>query len=411
MDTKNISSFLKFGYFMDFQENEYPLDFSKIDKNTYSRCKEEELIDLGISKFMDAVSSDFYLNQNHVVPLSGGLDSRALLAALLEFTDARNISTYTFGTPGTLDYDIGEFVAKKIGTKHSNFPLTSYRYTQKELENISDRICNQTMLFHHPPIGEIDELYNNHIVWSGFIGDAIVGGHLPNQPSKDFSEAKDKYLKKAKYVKTTSLTNVSDDELSDYINFDIIDRDILSFEEQILFNERIRKLTAPHVLMKGFNYKTPFINNDFMNFMLSIDNKYRQNEYLFIEIMQKAFPKLFSLKTKTNYGLPLKVSKGRVQFKRVENKIRGIIGGKFAGVVDPYINYLDFNKSIRDREDLKNIFRSNISDLKSRNIIQEVEIEALLSMHLDNKANFADALIILTSLEIHLKALEKNKND
>ena len=39
------------------------------------------------------------VNSKHVVPLSGGLDSRGVLVTLLEFTEARNIKIYTFGTP------------------------------------------------------------------------------------------------------------------------------------------------------------------------------------------------------------------------------------------------------------------------------------------------------------------------
>ena len=41
-----------------------------------------------------------------MVPLSGGLDSRTILAALLEAGLKDRITTVTYGTPGTWDYDI-----------------------------------------------------------------------------------------------------------------------------------------------------------------------------------------------------------------------------------------------------------------------------------------------------------------
>ena len=39
-------------------------------------------------------------NSRIVVPLSGGLDSRLILASLLEFYDAKEIYTFTFGKEG-----------------------------------------------------------------------------------------------------------------------------------------------------------------------------------------------------------------------------------------------------------------------------------------------------------------------
>ena len=44
---------------------------------------------------------------HHIVPLSGGLDSRAILGGLLDAGLKDQITTVTFGTLGTWDYDIG----------------------------------------------------------------------------------------------------------------------------------------------------------------------------------------------------------------------------------------------------------------------------------------------------------------
>ena len=43
-----------------------------------------------------------------VVPLSGGKDSRLILGALLKLGLRKNIVAITFGTPGTLDYEIAK---------------------------------------------------------------------------------------------------------------------------------------------------------------------------------------------------------------------------------------------------------------------------------------------------------------
>lgn len=68
------------------------------------------------------------------------------------------------------------------------------------------------------------------------------------------------------------------------------------------------------------------------------------------------------------------------------------------------INYLDFNEKIRTKKDLKDVISTNVMNLKQRNIIDWINIEDILNNHLSNKGNHADALIVLASLEIHLKS-------
>lgn len=68
------------------------------------------------------------------------------------------------------------------------------------------------------------------------------------------------------------------------------------------------------------------------------------------------------------------------------------------------INYLDFNEKIRTKKDLKDVISTNVMDLKQRNIIDWIDVEEILNNHLSKKGDFADALIVLASLEVHLKS-------
>lgn len=45
-----------------------------------------------------------------------------------------------------------------------------------------------------------------------------------------------------------------------------------------------------------------------------------------------------------------------------------------------------------------------MTKLKSRNIIDWIGMGKILNNHLSKKGNYADALIVLTSLEVHLKS-------
>lgn len=391
---KNINSFLQLGYFLDYKNPNLSFDFSGVDKEKYAGATEQELIEEGSRLWLEAISASFRSNEKHLVPISGGLDSRAVLAGLLKHTDAKNIHTYTFGTPKTLDYEVGSYVAKKTSTKHTNFDLTQYQYTQEELEDISTRIDRQTILFHHPPVWQLDKEYKELELWSGFMGDPIAGSKLDTSLNK--AEEINKYLKSNLYTKSLSFGELN--ELAEIVEPAILDCNVLTPLEEIDFINRQLKFIAPHVLIDGFDYKLPFLNKDFFGFMLSIPNKYREGQYLYKEILLHTFPKEFSWKTKTNLGLPLRASPACHFFKKVENKIAHTMRLKSKS-----INYLDFNYHIRNKPDLRAIISANVMDLKKRDIVNWIDPEKILNIHLSGKANYADALIVLASLEIHLK--------
>jgi len=126
------------------------------------------------------------------------------------------------------------------------------------------------------------------------------------------------------------------------------------------------------------------------------------NEYLYKKILQTAYPDLFSLPVKNNLGLKLDAPEHKKYYKKVLLKIRRLLPNAITRV-NPNLNYLDFNKAIREREDYKNIIGNNISDLKQRNLIDWIDIDNIWNEHQNNRKDYAKALILLASLEIYLK--------
>ena len=400
----NINSFLKFRYFLDYNNPDFRFDLSHVDKQRYAHCTEDELVDLGIEKLRDVIARQFEPGQKHVVPLSGGLDSRAILAALLEFTDAENIHTYTFGTPGTQDYEIGTYLATITGTDQTCFPLTEYRYSMDELLDISRRMDHQTVLFHHPPVWELDKRYVDFVVWSGFMGDSLAGYYTPGSSAGDLNKAKKEFIVKNIYVRSIDLSDCKDDELFDLIECDCIEKERVALAVQLDLQNRKVKYLYPHVLLRGFNYKTPFIDSEWVDFMLSIDDKYRKGQYLYKKILIKAFPELFSVGTTANYGVPLGANKIKVFFKKASiASMRAV--NKFKYIFpERRLNYINFEEAIRNREDLRTIVYENIMDLKKRKIVDWIDIDAIWRRHTGRRVDHADALLVLASLEIHIKA-------
>jgi hypothetical protein len=118
----------------------------------------------------------------------------------------------------------------------------------------------------------------------------------------------------------------------------------------------------------------------------------------------KAFPELFSLGTKSNFGLPLEAHGCRVLAQRVKFKAHRMMCDISPQINDPHINYLNFDTAIRERNDLKMIFYDNLMDLKHRKLVDWIDIDNIWKSHMNKRGNHSDALMVLASLEVHLKA-------
>lgn len=393
-----LSSFLWSGYFFDYGNTRVTIDTSRIAKSLYRKVPRQELVELGVKLFREGIASRFDFNKVHVVPLSGGLDSRAILAGILEHTEARKIHTYTFGTPGALDYDIGAYVAGQLGTDHTCFDLTKHVYRQEELEDISRRVDRQTMLFHTAPVWEVDKKFGGCVIWSGFMGDRLAGSHLLDRPSESMPQAKARFIERNRYVKSVDL-RANNANLDDFLQCKLMAKEDFTLDEQFDFCNRQTKYIAPHVLMQGFEYELPFLYQPWIDFILSVDNKYRHEQSLYKDILRRAFPKAFSYKTKNNRGLPLGASAALVFAYRSFDRVRRALGMRSRS-----INYVDFDRQIRQKPDLKEIISSNVLDLSKRGLVDWIDVTGILGKHMRNEANHGDALVVLASLEVNLKS-------
>jgi len=398
MDLINLNSFLSMGYFMKYKNQEYPnnnilpkINSEKI-KSTYP-----EIVEEGIQLYKDAINSKFDSKDKILVPISGGYDSRGILAALLEQTYANNVHTYTFGIPGTYDYEIGNQVATIAGTKHHSYNLYDYKYSLDELIDISKRIDHQTTLFHHPPIWDMDVRYKGFTIWSGVSIESWFGSHFKGQEFDNLVQEKKEFLRSNKYVKSLELMNINDTDLIEDIEF----IDGYNVPKSIILDivNRQMKKNIPHVLFKGFSYKVLFDDQPLINFAFQIPNELLIDRYIYHKILINGFPDWFDIPVKSNEGLPISSGKFRKFFKKLHNVVRFKLTGNNLNT-----NYLDFNHHIRNDPDFHNLIHNCIMDLKKRNIVEWIDINKIWRRHTEYGANHANALLNLASLEIHFKA-------
>jgi len=396
-----VQSFLKLVYFIDFEADLRPIDFSRIDREPYAGLSRTALVDVGCRKLRDTFSALFDPNAEHVVPISGGLDSRLILGALLELMPAQKLHTYTFGIPGTYDYDLGCLIAKHAGTKHLALPLDGISYHKAEMLDFARRSQRQAMLFYHPPVRELVQRYTDAVIWSGYVGDAVVGSHLHTPPSETLIEAKRIHIKNRSIVRSMRLHRCPDEDFLPFVGGGGLDPDVLTYDEQVLFAEAVRKFTAPLVLFDGFRYLTPLINSPWMDFNFSVPNRFREHEALMISIARKAFPKLFALPTKNSLGLGLGTPAPVIRALTLVNKARKLLH-QFAPnrVRYPHILYNDYNEAIRTSPDVRGIVLDALADLRRRGLTPWLDLDAIVKRHMRRFRNHGDALIVLASLEL-----------
>jgi hypothetical protein len=403
----SVESFLKLGYFIEYDAERRPIDFSRIERAQYVGVPRQELLRQGAAKLREAFAGLFESGREHVVPLSGGLDSRLLLCALLEHTPASNIHTYTYGIPGCYDYEIGSLVAKHAGTKHVTFPMNRVTYHRDDLLEVAKREDCQAVLFYNQPLREVERLYGGGIFWSGYVGDAVAGSYLFDPPARSLSDAKRAHLKHRTLVSSTKLHRVSDEELLPYMAGGRLSPDILTWDEQVLFDEAVAKFTVAHVLWKGFDYKTPLINTPWMDFMFAVPNPLRLDTKLMIDIGRTTYPGLFNLPSKNRIGHRFDTPEPVLRATFWLNRVRKLAHQFVPSVNWPNSQYNDFNEAIRTSADVRGLVRDGLDGLKRRGICDWVDFDGLWSRHQRRLRNHADALIVLASLELLLCAREE----
>jgi hypothetical protein len=346
---------------------------------------------------------------DHVVPLSGGLDSRAILSGLLENVQTHAIRTVTFGSPGMWDYEIGQQVARAAGVRCTMIDLSSKQWSWDTAALV------QTARRIGRPIGVFDAHVNlqvptcggaGNVYWSGFMGNPLDGDHLFPQDSTDWDQARRRFVRHNR-VCGIDLAPPGFDPQRCLPPAPLLDGASLRYDEQLDFVVRQQGLIQHIVMPHGYAYRAPFLHPEWVRFILSVPRRYRQGRYLYKEILKTAYGQLFSLPVKCHLGLPLQTPRWRRQARLLNLGVRGLarrLAPRWLYSIPPGRNYMDFDHALRRRPDLRTVVEENLQDLKRRGLVDWIDIEDLWRRHQQGQGNHADALMVLASLEIHLKA-------
>ena len=345
-------------------------------------------------------------NALHILPLSGGLDSRAILGGLLENLSTSQIIAATYGIPGAWDFEIAKMITRKFGIRHEVFDLSNEEWDVDKLIATASRLRYPVSVHQSYVRQKINDHFGKDCVyWSGFMGDALAGSYLPKVPNTGKREAVRRFINTAPTpnYKNQQFQNEMVDEMLVQCPWDRLYNRKFTLDQQIDMGVRQNSIHRPIVIVNGFNFKTPFLTPTWGNFMINVPYKWLLNFHLYKKIIAESFKELSKLPSTGNAGMPLLASKNMVLLGKLIARLKPYIFPRDPYRSHPRTNYINWVEALRHRGKLQDSVYITIQDLKKRQILESENVDRWWNDHLNRKTNYATLLMNLSSLELLLK--------
>lgn len=346
-------------------------------------------------------------NADHIVLLSGGMDSRAILGGLLENLPKSKIIAATYGIPGSWDLEIAKDIAKSVGIRHEVFDISHDSWNMDRL--IEAASCLKYPVSVHQSY--IRQKVNDHfgascIYWSGLAGDSLAGSDLPTIPSNTRREALERHINlyPAHHYKDQAFQAKVVDWMLAGCPWDNLRQDKYHIDQQIDLGIRQKLLTRPIVIVEGFKFMTPFLTRTWTNYISNVPYKWLLGFYLYKKIIQASYPQLSKFPSTATAGMSLCASKRTVLVGKAIAKIKPYFTRSDPYFSHPRTNYINWGETLRHKTSLQETVYITLQDLKKRGIFEDKQLDAWWQDHLNRKMDYTVLLMNLSSLELLLKA-------
>ena len=430
MNYNQINSFLSFGYVPQVSTKFLEpimedIGYFKSLKKFHSKKSESYLIKQGINLLNNIVKSHLIQYKNiekHLLPLSGGLDSRLILAVLLNHIESKDIIALTYGVNGALDYEIPKLITSKYKVEHKLNNLEELTIKETDLEfSLKSGATNIELVTAFYNKRWLKELDGNRLLWSGFLGGELAGSHFQqNMLTMNWADSLEYFINANTWVRKDNnmLTDKNFEITTVLPNKSLItDPKLLSYGEQLDFSVRQSSWIFKAVCAENDKNISPFIHPDWIRFMISLPPEYRYNCRLYRNIAYNYNSDLFSIITKTIPGgyikkpFAVKIKHLRDYFWSARQKIKKNLGcnrhafvlKRPAAITNNNLNYLDFSEAFKERADFINLAEINLRELDRSGATPWLNASNVLNKHLNGLENYSQELLLLLSLNIHLK--------
>jgi hypothetical protein len=357
----------------------------------------------------------------YVVPISGGWDSRLILAALRERTD--KILTVTLGAKGQWDYELGACVAEAAGVEHLPVSLKDMKLEWKALEDAARRApwtyLPDALFLSHTYRKALNQVGTGASIWSGFLGETLTGGHFhPNCDHESTISARERFQQGQRRM--PAMHCAPSRQLPRYQARPDTCPSCMSEGEFLDLNVRQRGCIAGIVLgkawegwtagqgefEKGVQVVAPFADAQWGAYWLNAPRRYHKGQALYRRMAETRFPELFAIPSKNTWGHK-RNQRGRQGLARLFHGARNRLHRRFpllpvrSRLMD---NYLDFHQAFRKRDDYITAMETAIDVLKQRETTPWLDIDHLWAEHYRGKRDHAQALQVLLGLAVNLEA-------
>ena len=350
----------------------------------------DQAVDALGEHFLESVRRRFDPNGKIGVALSGGLDSRAILAAVDYLYPAYHGYAYTFGKPGCDDIKIAEQVATRANWKHRVFDFNESDWFEPRLEKIWNTDGMMDMMHMHGSEFLDDIALNMDVNLNGYAGDAIVGGSFLDRVPRNLRVTAEN---SKSFYKAYAKLALPDSDFYD-----------IKHVEPNLYMNRVRRFTnmgTVNGLIK-VDQRKPFFDNGIVELIFSLPDEYRLDNKLYAAMLLKFFPKYFEDIPWQKTGKP--VGKGNVSLPMRAIKRIARIPIKL-GLKDDKNNYTNYPMWIRSgivREQIKSILgapNNYVNNIFGGNQMEKYLVPHLASKQIDN----SNEILRLVTMELYLK--------
>ena len=360
-----------------------------------SKLAFDEAVDELGKRFIKAVERRFDPKENIGIALSGGLDSRAIFAAVNHLYPDHKGYAYTFGIEGCDDIQIAKLVIARSNWDYQEFHFASCNWFNPRIEKIwnTDGMLDMNHMHGGEFLDTISEKMAINL--NGYLGDAILGGSYHNS-SSFLNYVSDKRLAE-KYYK-----GHSDIDLDDGF-FDINHIDPFLF---MCRGRRFINMGTVNGLVK-VEQRKPFFDNDVVDLTFSLPDEYRMNNRLYSAMLQKFFPKYFKdipwQKTGKPAGVVAKASVTNRAFNKGIHILKSVLGIKFSNEITDYNGWI---RSPLIAERLRTLFERDNSEYQY--ITKQDFLNDYLKPHLNNKLlDKSNQILRAATVEFYLRKVDR----
>jgi asparagine synthetase B (glutamine-hydrolysing) len=357
-----------------------------------------------------------------LIPLSGGLDSRWMVARAHEL-GVNPISSFTMGSPESEDRKYAHLVAESLNINQKFFDINAEAIWDdaKQYSYVSD-----AMSMIYGPIQNFQPYRSykskKHTIIAPQMCDAIFGSTLFKKKPKTLitkshwdNESENILENIFSIIDTYSLKRIFQQEFYKKINNQYLEASRKYIEKdkmpiycyfKLLMNEHGRRGTLGGNIVNNLFFETrmPSYDNDLMEFAFRVPIHLKQNQLLYRYTFSRKYRNLATIQ-RQGTNLPINVSNLRLDLKQLENKIinrakKTKLNSQIMKIgrwnKPSYIQYANwFRKELRMNAESMILNNKTLE----RGIFNENGIKAILYEHLNGQADHFRLIWQIINLE------------